>query len=156
MNEATSNQNSLNKDDIAEIERLRTHEDSLITERTNNFLVAHSVLIMAISISSFETIIGYPVSILGFVLSIFWIFVLGRQYFVMGHFTGELKKDTGYCQSRVRINLGNFKDNKWYFRWTGHNNGFRALHIMCFWIPSFFLLFWGLIIILLIITTVKG
>lgn len=126
-----------------EIERLRKHEDELILTGANVFLIAHMLLVMAISTGYLSFNARIPIVCLGIVLSIFWIFIGFRHRALMNWYLDKIIEDKSTSNiSQIHAELRNWKEKNFWYRITGHNKGFRATNIRCIWIACAFLIFW--------------
>jgi len=118
---------------IEEIERLRKHEDQLILSGANIFLVAHTLLVMAVSVGHLAINARILIICLGIVLSIFWIVIGLRHRALMNWYSGKITSAKSSI-SQIHAELRSWtRKNPWY-RYTGHNVGLRATNIRCIWI----------------------
>ena len=134
------------------IEKLRKHEDELISSRTSIFLIANGLLAAAIGVSSLNQTAKLPLAGLGTVLSIFWLLIGIRQRALMDWYYERITNgiDCQSCDiSKIHKELSNFKKTSRSYLYTGQKIHLRAITIISIWMPVCFLIFWGFMIFIL-------
>ncbi len=123
------------------LEQLRKHEDGLISQRANIFIVAHALLVAAIGVSSPKETSRLAVVVLGVVLSLFWVSSGIRHRSLMNWYTKQIE-DLNLDFSAIIKEVKLFKATDVWFMLGGQRVGLRVLNIVCVWIPITFLVFW--------------
>jgi len=135
---------------IQKLEDLRKHEDNLIFNEANIFLIAETLLITAIT-NEVPVSVKILIVCTAIILSILWILIGIRHRVLLDYYNTEIKDTHNQnpdCISSIHRKLSNWKEKNFWYVITGHNYGFSATNIRCIFLPAIFLIFWILLLIL--------
>ena len=107
---------------------LLLHLEEIITNRTNFFLVAESIFILAYpDLQSPQRAMHFLFISGGILLSLIWLLLQSKTYGNMGDLTEQIK--------------GKFPE---YDIWANKRKGkmIKSNQIITYWLPIFFILFW--------------
>ena len=105
---------------IKEIEELRKHEDELISTGANIFLIAHTLLVTAVSIGHLCGNARLVIVIIGIVLSIFWICIGVRHRALMNWYSDKIIGDKPSSSiSKIHAGLRTWKKKNFLVPYFG-------------------------------------
>ena len=126
-----------------EVLRERTdREDNLLNERTNIFLVCHSILMAGFALgSAAPQFVLLVLTVVGFVFSVFWFYVAYRTLMMVAYFGRLVRKQ--------EKKLGNQEDkiylNAWKWRKEPNNRpllGFSVSNYISYGLPLLWCIAW--------------
>ena len=132
------------------LEKLRKHEDGLISARNNIYLIVNALFVAATGIGDLSSNAKLIIAFFGMALSIFWFLSGIRHKVLMNWYNDEIIKMKSSCISKIHSYIRSWKKQNFWFIYTGNKIGLRVLNIMCLWIPGSFLVFWGFMLYCLI------